>query len=109
MQKSLNDKNQIKLKTSVCERESYVYGRIAGFHFSDILKTRSEAGFSKKIPGIASKANTSEYLLRHIDYIVQTRSKIGDMLSIKFEECGTIIHELLPYICTCPDGRFIHE
>ncbi|XP_052562537.1 uncharacterized protein LOC128092545 [Culex pipiens pallens] len=94
----------MRTKTSLDEREEFMQGRIEAHHIPDIIKTRSDSGFDKKIARISSKAANSEYLNRNVVYVDQMREIINAKLSSTFESVGTILHPNMNYICCCPDG-----
>lgn len=86
------------------EKEFFMSGRIDARHVSDIVKTRTDRDFYKKIPSVASLASNADYLLKNQAWKDQILRWLETKVDLHFQPVGIIIDPNKPYLCCSPDG-----
>ena len=91
---------------SLSEKEFYMAGRLESHHIPEIIKTRNDSGFPKKVPGLISLASNADYLLRNFDKLEFAYELLANQ-GLVFHKIGTVIDSKFPYLCCTPDGKRI--
>lgn len=98
-------KEDIKQLTTLTDKEFYMVGRIPAHQIPNIIKTRIESSFHKKLHDVASRSTNSDYLLRNEG----TADKIRNWLKLEnlaeFYPVGIVFDIERAFLCCSLDGK----